>query len=208
GECGAVCVDLAARAEWSVERAIEGEIVAVSPEENRVTVRDVRTGDDVTLELIQESQVVLPTGQAQLSALEEGQQVRAGFVPTAERAVATRIEVTRESELAGAGTRDTEQISGQVTELSPFLDTVVVQTPDGASMTLQIAPRTRALLDGNEVEIGAVAEGSEVRASYRVRDEGLPVAERIEVLTPPAPGDDGTAGPERLPEPFEDAQEP
>ena len=77
----------------------------------------------------------------------------------------------------------TGTVEGTVKKVDPAGGTLRVSSgPFGLfAKSLQVGPDTRVTVDGRESNLGAIREGTKVKASYEQRN-GQPVATRIEAL--------------------------
>lgn len=172
------------------QRTIMGEVTEVSPLLNNITIRDEESNQELTLEIRDQSQILQNGSEVELDALNEGVPVRASYAITADGPIATKVEIMGESSgqpRSEAGDQpfdQPQQISGRVSNVSPFFNDLKVETEEGREVTLEVNDETRIMLDGNQVELGAVPEGSEVRASFNIKPDGEFVADTVEVTAP------------------------
>ncbi len=187
------------------QRTIMGEVTEVSPLLKNVTIRDQESNQELTLEIKDQSQILQDGSQVELNELTEGVPVRASYAITADGPVATKVEIIGEpqpqqqeggqeprTEAGQEGDQaqgeqpqgEQQQLSGKVADVSPFFNDLKVETEEGREVTLEVSDETRIMLDGNEVELGAIPEGSEVRASYNIRPDGGFIADTIEITAP------------------------
>lgn len=180
------------------QRTIVGEVTEVSPLMKNVTIRDEETNQELTLEIEDRSRILQDGNPVDIDALSEGIPVRASYAITADGPIATRVEIMGEPQQwqqprSGAeqgvegeqqAQGESQQLHGTVADVSPFFNDLKVKTEEGREVTLEVSDETRIMMDGNEVELGAIPEGSEVRASYNIRPDGEYIADSVEVIAP------------------------
>src|SRR5690606_14409382 len=107
----------------------------------------------------------------------EAEQAQQEAIQESERA----LQVASESQQQAAQAQQQGQqqsVSGTVVRADT--EEVVLRVEGQPDLRLKVTEQTTALLQGQNVEIEQIEEGTEVRASYQVDQQGEPTATRIE----------------------------
>lgn len=115
-----------------------------------------------------------------------------GADATARGASKARQKTNQAGQAATAAVVGTKTVTGRVADVSK--DQVTVRTKEGQPLNLRVTEATKVLIGGEEKTLGALQQGTEVRASY-AQSGGSATATKIEATR--TPGSSGVTRPPR-----------